>query len=165
MERLFTDDWTLDPNVFSYKLTWRPDQYLKGLLAESWEFPNSSTIVFHLRRGIHWQDIPPASGREFIADDIVFHFNREYGMGGGFTKPSTFRTGDPLYPELVSVNASDKYTVAIGFKTPNPALIMSNLGGAATGSLSIENPEAAMKWGDLSDWHHAIGTGPFMLND
>jgi len=148
MERLFTDDWTLDPNVFSYKLTWRPDQYLKGLLAESWEFPNSSTIVFfHLRKESTGRIFhPPAAGNS-LRDDIVFHFNREYGMGGGFTKPSTFRTGDPLYPELVSVTASDKYTVAIVFKTPNPALIMSNLGGAATGSLSIEKPGSGHEMG------------------
>ena len=26
-------------------------------------------------------------------------------------------------------------------------------------------PEAVKKWGDLSDWHHAIGTGPFILKD
>jgi len=25
----------------------------------------------------------------------------------------------------------------------------------------LENPEAVMKWGNLSDWRHAIGTGPF----
>jgi len=27
----------------------------------------------------------------------------------------------------------------------------------------IENPEAVRKWGKLDDWHHAIGTGPFIL--
>jgi peptide/nickel transport system substrate-binding protein len=165
MERPFTDDWTLDPDVFSYKLSWRPDQYLKGCLAKSWDFPSPNTIVFHLREGIHWQNITPANGREFVADDLVFHFNRCYGLGGGFTKPSTFRTGDPLYTELVSIAASDKYTVTMKFKTPNPALILSNLGGAATGSLSIENPDAVQKYGDVNDWHHAIGTGPFILND
>ena len=29
----------------------------------------------------------------------------------------------------------------------------------------IENPEAVKQWGDLYDWHHAIGTGPFILKD
>ena len=29
----------------------------------------------------------------------------------------------------------------------------------------LENPEAVKKWGDVSDWHHAIGTGPFILKD
>jgi peptide/nickel transport system substrate-binding protein len=30
---------------------------------------------------------------------------------------------------------------------------------------SIEAREAVEKWGDLNDWHHAIGTGPFILQD
>jgi len=29
----------------------------------------------------------------------------------------------------------------------------------------LENPDAVRKWGDVSDWHHAIGTGPFILKD
>jgi len=29
----------------------------------------------------------------------------------------------------------------------------------------IENPEAVKKWGDLSDWHHAIGTGSFFMKE
>ena len=29
----------------------------------------------------------------------------------------------------------------------------------------LENPEAVKKWGNLNDWHHAIGTGPFILKD
>jgi len=32
-------------------------------------------------------------------------------------------------------------------------------------SLCLENPDAVRKWGDVSDWHHAIGTGPFILKD
>jgi len=31
--------------------------------------------------------------------------------------------------------------------------------------LCLENPDAVKQWGDVSDWHHAIGTGPFMLKD
>ena len=26
-------------------------------------------------------------------------------------------------------------------------------------------PEAVTQWGNLNDWHHAIGTGPFILQD
>jgi len=26
-------------------------------------------------------------------------------------------------------------------------------------SLCIESPEAVKKWGDVRDWHHAVGTG------
>ena len=33
------------------------------------------------------------------------------------------------------------------------------------GAQCLENPDAVQKWGDVSDWHHAIGTGPFILKD
>ena len=31
--------------------------------------------------------------------------------------------------------------------------------------MCIENPEVVKKWGDTLDWHHAVGTGPFILKD
>jgi peptide/nickel transport system substrate-binding protein len=163
MERLVSDDWTLDPAVWDYKMAWHPSQHMKGQLAERWEFTDPCTHVVHLRKGIHWQDIPPANGREFIADDVVFHFNRLYGLGGGFTKPSPFRV-EISFQDLISVTATNKYTVVFKFKTPNPEFIMGTLYGVYQGRC-MENPEAVRKWGNLSDWHHAIGTGPFILKD
>jgi peptide/nickel transport system substrate-binding protein len=163
MERLVSDDWTLDPTMWDYKLPWHPSKYMKGQLAESWEFTNPSTHIVHLKKGIHWQNIAPANGREFVADDVVFHYNRILGLGGGFTKPSPF-------PELVqfkdlkSVSALDKYTVEFKWDKLNEELILETLYGVMQRQC-IENPEAVQKWGDLSDWHHAIGTGPFMLKD
>jgi ABC-type transport system substrate-binding protein len=64
MERLVADDWTLNPEIFDYKTHYHPAQFMKGNLAASWEFPEPGTHVIHLRHGIHWQDIPPANGRE-----------------------------------------------------------------------------------------------------
>ena len=163
MERLASDDWTLDPAVWDYNMAWHPSKYMTGQLAESWEFTDPSTHVVHLRKGIHWQDIPPASGREFTADDVVFHYNRLYGLGGGFTKPSPFRA-EIRFQDLISVTATDKYTVVFKWKTPNPELIIENLHGVFQGQC-LENPDAVKKWGDVRDWHHAVGTGPFILQD
>ena len=74
METLVADDWTLDPAIFDFKAHWRPSKYVKGHLLESWEFTDPSTYVAHLRRGIHWQDIPPANGREFTRGRCRFSF-------------------------------------------------------------------------------------------
>ena len=49
LERLCAEDWTLDPAVFSYK-TMAPNHFLRGHLAESWEFSDPYTLVFHLRK-------------------------------------------------------------------------------------------------------------------
>ena len=90
MERLACDDWTLEPVKWNYRFGWHPPEYKKGHLAEGWEFTGPGTHVVHLRKGIHWQNIPPANGREFTADDVVSHFKRLYGPEGDFTKPSPF---------------------------------------------------------------------------
>ena len=94
MERLVVPDWTLDPSVKDTKVGGNRFQNWRGNLCESWEFPDSKTHVVHLRKGIHWQDVPPANGREFTADDVVFHYDRFYGLGGGFDKPSPYRSTD-----------------------------------------------------------------------
>jgi ABC-type transport system substrate-binding protein len=116
MERLVSGDWTLDPAVFDFLPHWHPSHFLKGQLAESWEFTEPGTYVAHLRKGIHWQNIPPASGREFNADDVVFHYQRMCGLGP-FTKPSQQRA--PAFEDLVSVTAADRYTVVFKWKVVN----------------------------------------------
>src|SRR5215813_15442331 len=45
-------------------------------LAERWETPDELTYVFHLRRGVHWHNKPPLNGRELVADDVKFTFDR-----------------------------------------------------------------------------------------
>jgi len=164
MERLFADDWILDPHIYRYNTHFRPGEFVKGHLAESWEFPDLNTLVVHLRQGIHWQDIPPANGSEFTAGDVAFHYHRLYGLGSGFTKPSPYHASVNAFKNLISVTAADKYTVVFKWQTPNPEFILETM-QAPVASLCLENPEAVKKWGDINDWHHAIGTGPFILKD
>ena len=162
MERLVCDDWTQNPEIWDYKLPWHPSKYMRGLLAESWEFPDPGTHVVHLRKGIHWQNLPPANGREFVADDVVFHYRRLQGFGG-YPNPSPFPQ-EVQFKELLSVTAVDKYTVEFKWKARNPEFIMEALHGVMQRQC-LENPEAVKKWGDLSDWHHAVGTGAFILQN
>jgi len=91
------------PKVWDYVLPWHPSRFLTGQLAESWEFPTPGTHVVHLRKGIHWQNLPPANGREFIADDVVFHYNRLLGLGG-YPNPSP-NPVEVYFTELISVSA------------------------------------------------------------
>jgi len=44
-----------------------------GSLAESWELPDNQTAIWHIRKGVRWQNVPPANGREYTADDAVFN--------------------------------------------------------------------------------------------
>ena len=163
MEHLHTDDWTINPSIYAYQTDWRPSDYIKGNLAASFEFSDVSTYVVHLRQGIHYQNIPPANGREFTSADVVYNFDRLYGLGDGFTKPAPAQTGAP-WNALTSVTAIDKYTVAFKWNVTCPELILESMQANAN-TQYMECPEAVQQWGDLTDWHHAIGTGPFILQD
>jgi ABC-type transport system substrate-binding protein len=164
MEKLFVDDWTLNPEIYDYVKNQRPNQYVKGHLAESWEFTDPSTFVVHLRKGIRWQNIPPANGRELISEDVAFHFHRMYGLGSGYSSPSPARADVAAFKALKSVITPDKYTVVFNWSTPNRELIIDALQEVGT-TLCIENPDVVKNFGNTLDWHHAVGTGPFILKD
>jgi peptide/nickel transport system substrate-binding protein len=163
MERLVSDDWAIDPAIFDYKIGFRPADYVKGYLAESIETPDASTYIAHLRQNIYWQNIAPANGRQFVASDVVFHFNRYLGLGGGYTAPIPTANIN-LFKSLVSVTTTDKYTVVFKWKVASLESMFENMGSMSP-STSMENPEAVAQWGNLNDWHHAVGTGPFILSD
>jgi peptide/nickel transport system substrate-binding protein len=164
MEKLFADDWTLDPSVYRYNTHFRPTEFVKGHLGESWKFTDPNTLVVHLRQGVRWQNIPPANGREFTADDAAFHYHRMFGLGSGFNIPSPYHSSVKAYQDLISVTVANRYTVVFKWQTPNPEFILETL-QAPIASNCLENPEAVKQWGDLRDWHHAVGTGPFILQD
>ena len=163
-ERLTANDWTIDPSVYFYGFGYRPAEYVWGCLEESWDFPDASTYVAHIRKGIYWQNIAPVNGREFTADDVVFSIGRMFGGGGGFTKPTPIMASNIQWQSLLSVEATDKYTVVFKWKISNPEVIMENI-SSPSNITNIVAPEAVKLWGDVNDWHHAIGTGPFILQD
>ena len=93
-------------------------------LAERWEEPDDTTVVFHLRRGVKWQNKPPVNGRELTAEDVKFTYDR-------------FLTekGNPLRYMLDPVDrveVVDRYTVTVGFG----AVLIANGLAAAIGVTS-----------------------------
>jgi len=59
--------------------------------------PNAYTVICTLRQNVYWQNIAPAYGRQLVSSDIVAHYNRLLGLGGGFTK-------DPYYVAVTGWN-------------------------------------------------------------
>ncbi len=102
---LFTGGNPVDADVaslvFSGLVRLGPDGTPQPDLAERWEITgNGQSYVFHLRRGVAWQD-----GEPFSADDIVFTFKAIADPG--------FK-GDAALAQLmqgVAVTARDAYTV------------------------------------------------------
>ena len=68
-EKLWTNDWVLDRDIFDFTPMFCPEEFQTGLLAESWELPDYQTIIVNIHKGVHWQDKPPVNGREFTSPD------------------------------------------------------------------------------------------------
>jgi peptide/nickel transport system substrate-binding protein len=159
-EQLLEGDWKKGP-AGSHDQDWSMgfigrSELLTGCLAESWEFPDETTIIFHIRKGVRWQNKPPVNGRELTADDIVFNINRNWTSTGSYlfmVYPAQYRP--------TSVKAVDKYTVEI--KVP---LIMHGQMFLVMGDFMTNYPpDMIAKFGDMRDWKNACGTGPWMLTD
>ena len=163
IEKTIGDDWTLNPSVFDYKTNWRPPDYVKGNLMETYEFTDPNTYVMHLRHGIKWQNIAPAFGREFVASDVVAHYSRLLGFNG-YPQNPYFGIPANSWRFCNSVTADGNYTVIMKWQNPNPEQILESVQGLGDEN-AIECPDAVKAYGDLNDWHHAIGTGPFIMKD
>jgi peptide/nickel transport system substrate-binding protein len=164
MESLHANDWTLDPAIFNFEIGYLPPDYCTGYVASSWEFTDPNTYVCHIRQGVRWQNIAPVNGREFTADDVVWHYHRLFGGGDGFTKVDPFYSSVVQFQDLISISAPDKYTVIFKWKTPNVVAITGALQNPSIQN-EFEAKEAVALWGDVNDWHHQIGTGAFILTD
>ena len=163
LDSLFGANWTTDPSVQNYQLTYWDESYVTGDLLQDWEFTSPGNLVMHVRQGVYWQNLPPVNGREFKSSDIVFRFDRACGLGDGFTAPA-----DPVYfasntwdNTITSVSAKDDWTVVMTFSSLNPEFILENM--EAPGAFCcIENPEAVQAYTnvsnpELTNWHNAVG--------
>jgi peptide/nickel transport system substrate-binding protein len=165
LECPFTGDYTTDPNIWDFSNSALPWNYITGFLIKSWETPNAYTVIMHLREDVYWQNIAPVNGRQLVANDIVFHYNRQLGLGGGFTAVSPYYSGIAAWQPLLSVVATDKFTVTFNWKQGTSPVSILGIMMATGADNSIECPEAVTLWGNLNDWHHGIGTGPFIVSD
>jgi len=163
-ETLFAYDWTTSPAVFNYQPIFTPATYAVGQLAQSWTMPDQNTFIVTLHQGITWQNIAPANGREFVASDVVYKFDRRYGLGSGMPGAAqNIQVSEPVFVSLLSVTATDNFTVVFKFGGVNTEALLEAILGPST--CIMECPDAVKQWGDVSNWQHAIGTGPFILTD
>src|SRR5215468_7377072 len=121
-------------------------------LAERWEEPDDLTYVFHLRQGVKWHHKPPLNGRELVADDVKFTFDR-------FLTEKANALRDQLEP-VERVEVVDRYTVKFVLKEP---FVWLPTRLADSSGMWIIAPEVVEKFGDLKKPESAIGTGPFLL--
>ena len=120
-------------------------------LAERWDVLDDTTYVFHLRQGVKWHNKPPVNGRELVAEDVKFTFDR-------FLKEKANPLRYMLEP-VDRIEVLDRYTVQFLLKEPYVWLVDM----LANPRMWIIAREAAEHFGDLKKPESAIGTGPFLL--
>ena len=166
LEQIDSDNWTINPSNFAFEIIFRPPQDVVGCLATGWTMPDVNDFVVTLRQNIYWQNIAPVNGRQFTAADVVWNMDRIYGLGGGFTTPDPNDPSDvSSRAAMTSVTATGPFTVDFHWSSGNVENILETQLDQGTAVQDYVAPEAVQQWGNLNDWHHAMGTGPFILTD
>ena len=137
---------TVGPEVRPGTFSVEPD------LAERWEEVDDTTYVFHLRKGVKWHNKPPVNGRELVAEDVKFSYDRFLTEQGNANRY--------MLAAVERVEVVDRYTVKFLLKEPYVWFVNAL---AYPWGMWIIAPEAVQQFGDLKKPETAIGTGPFVL--
>ena len=129
---------------------------VQGALIDSWKIVDSTTVIAHVRQGVHWWNKPPANGRQLLASDIVTHYGRIMGWNGG--KPNPVLAS--ALSEIESVTAQDDQNVVFKLKHNNFIALCQCFCEQAAGT-KIEYPLGQ----DVMDYQHMIGTGPYWVKE
>src|SRR5208283_1223924 len=121
--------------------------------------------IVHIRPDIYWQNIAPANGRQFVASDVVYHYNEMLGLGGGFTTPDPYYSSNATWKLLLSVSNPDKLTVVFKWQTGTSPYLITTQTEAASADNMIQSPDQEVIHGTGNNWSYQIGTGPWLLTD
>lgn len=132
-------------------------------LAQSYEAPDAATYTFKLRQGVKWHNKAPANGREFVAEDVKWHVERQVGnkLKDGSDAPMRFSA---FWKTVTKLETPDKYTVTMTLASPNGSFLDRLCAYFST----IPNRETTEKFeADHRTLNEdaAIGTGPYILTE
>ncbi|MGQ9365772.1 ABC transporter substrate-binding protein [Azospirillum sp. ST 5-10] len=142
-------------NIYEPLVGYDKDLKLAPLLAESWENPEPTKWVFHLRKGVTFHN-----GNPFTADDVIFSWKRSLTEGSDMKGYGA---------KAEAVNKIDDHTVEVITKSPNPILprewvflyMMDKEWAEANNTTESTNVKGSNQGNHAN--MHANGTGPFML--
>ncbi len=132
--------------IYNGLVKYDKDLNLVGDLAKSWEIKRGGKeIIFHLRKGVRWQD-----GVPFTSKDVLFGFKT-------ITDPKTPTAYAGDFLEVEKAEAPDPYTFRVIYKEPfAPAL-------SSWGDIVVL-PEHLLKGKDITKSslvRHPVGLGPY----
>ena len=162
-EMLGIGNWALDRDIWNWRvLSDQPLSAWRGALAESWETPDDTTIIFNIRQGVHWHDKAPMNGRELTAKDVEYNWQRLLGLGKFSEAGASLMAGGFPPEDFESVTATDDWTVVFKLNKPNFHALKNLLGQWIA---VIYPPEVIEEHGDYKDWRNTVGTGPYALTE
>ena len=124
-----------------------------GQLAESYEIPDNQHIIFHIRKGVHYWNQPPANGREFTAEDAAWNIKQQWDLPIG-----NFQQFFPKEEWLTNVEVLDKYTIRLTFPANTQGTHFWEDGQRCYMMLKEAYP-------NQKDWKNNLGTGAYMVSD
>jgi len=143
-----------------YLLNWDDhNQFVPELAADVPTLANGGisrdgkTIVYHLRKGVHWQD-----GAPFGADDVIFTYRAIMNPNDNVSS----RTG---YELITHIDKRDDATIAVHLKRPWAPFVASFLTFSGT-PYPVLPAHLLAKYPDINHVsynQHPIGTGPFRV--
>ncbi len=129
----------------------QPSLTLECDLCESWELAPDMSYVFRLRPDVHWQDASPVNGRQMVADDLVFSYERM--RTAGWPGESRFANRG-----IGEIEALDDLTLKVNLEFRDADALLA----LADGHSKIVAPEVVDRFGDLRN-APVIGTGPWIF--
>ncbi|MFN0147042.1 MAG: ABC transporter substrate-binding protein [Dehalococcoidia bacterium] len=126
---------------------------VEAMLAGLPEQVDQLTLIYKLKPGVKWQNVPPLNGRAFNAQDAAFGLQRFGQSNPEFIFGSRFSAIDKY-------EAVDASTLKITTKSPFSPLVTN----IAEDNTLMVSKEAVDKFGDAGLKQHAnmIGTGAFV---
>jgi peptide/nickel transport system substrate-binding protein len=140
-------NWS-DRNEYVPELAERVPTLANGDIAR-----NSLSIVYHLRRGVKWQD-----GVPFGADDVIFSWQQ-------VMNPRNFVGTRLGYDDISGIDKRDDHTIVVHLKKPFAPFIASFFTMSGT-PIPILPKHLLSKYPDLNrvDFNRVpLGTGPFRV--
>jgi peptide/nickel transport system substrate-binding protein len=128
------------------------------------EQPDQTKYVFTIRKGIKWQNKPPANGRELTMDDIRFNIERQMTkkLSNGEEAANFYRHG-PIYSHIDKVEYTDDTHFTVTLKKPRAPWLSTFCDEFNV----IQSPEVLKQIeGDFAtfDPKYVLGTGPYIVD-
>jgi peptide/nickel transport system substrate-binding protein len=139
--------WNGKEFLYDSLLEWDEDLIIQPALAESYEAPDDTSYVFHLRHGVLFHD-----GAEMKAADV------KYSLETAVAPPEPGAVV-PFLANIASVEAVDDYTVKVTMSKVDPTLP----GVLAWGGYTPVVPAGI--YDRINVLSEGIGTGPFKLTE